>query len=566
MIGYVFAQRYQLEEFIGKGGMALVFRAKDMRTEHDVAVKILRPEYNGDQEFIERFRREALAASKMSHHNIVNLLDVGEEDGYHYLVLEYMRGRTLKAVIAEKGRLPESVVSQIAIRILSALQHAHSNGIIHRDIKPANILVNAEGHIKVADFGIARVAGSNTLSKNDSVMGSAHYFSPEQARGEDVSVASDIYSVGVVMYEMLTGKVPFDGDTPVAIALQHISSLPQPLRSVNDQVSPAMERVVLTALNKDPQNRFHSAADMARAIRAALNHPDIPDTGIGFTQTTDMRTQTNSNTNPNAGVRTNAGAARRKKKKRMGNILIVLLLTLLVLGGLAYGTVRIVSGIVSATSAPFLIGETEQEAVRIGRESGLTVEVVRQSDDKVPAGHVILQSREYQYKMKRGDVIVITVSTGPKEQGVPDLTGYSLEEARTEAEKYGFNLLVTQYADSEKNLNTVIEQTPAAGEMLAYGEIVQVVISGSVTVPPFTGLTRTQAMALADQTGLISFQFVEYPTADEMQYERIADQQPKSGERVMYNEKITLLVYVPKPAETAAPAADNTQSSEGQGQ
>ncbi|MBR5231128.1 MAG: Stk1 family PASTA domain-containing Ser/Thr kinase [Clostridia bacterium] len=567
MIGHVFAQRYQLEEFIGKGGMALVFRAKDMRTEHDVAVKILRPEFSGDQEFIQRFRREALAASKMSHHNIVNLLDVGEEDGYHYLVLEYMHGRTLKAVIAEKGKLPESVVSQIAIRILSALQHAHSNGIIHRDIKPANILVNAEGHIKVADFGIARVAGSNTLSKNDSVMGSAHYFSPEQARGDDVSFASDVYSVGVVMYEMLTGKVPFDGDTPVAIALQHISSLPQPLRTVNEQVSPAMERVVLAALNKDPNNRYHSAADMARAIRAALNHPDIPDTGLGYTQTTDMRTQTNTatNTNTNAGVRTNAAAARRKKKKRMGNIAIVLLLTVLILGGLAWGTVRIVSDIVNATTAPFLLGETEKEAIRIGRESGLIVEVVRQSDDKVPAGHVILQSREYQYEMKRGDVIVITVSTGPKEQGVPQLTGYSLEEARIEAEKYGFNLLVTQYADSEKPLNTVIEQTPAKGEMLAYGEIVQVVISGSVTVPPFVGLTRSQAITLADQTGLISLQFVEYPTADEMQYERIADQQPKSGERVMYNEKITLLVYVPKPANTAAPAATQ-QPQEGQAQ
>ena len=206
MIGRVFAQRYRLEEFIGKGGMALVFRATDLRTGHDVAVKILRPEFNNDKEFLERFEREALAASKMSHHNIVNLLDVGQEEGYRYLVMEYMRGRTLKEVIAEKGRLPERVAAQITIRILSALQHAHNNGIIHRDIKPQNILVNSEGLIKVADFGIARVAGSSTLSKGDNVMGSVHYFSPEQARGEDVTFASDIYSVGVVLYEMLTGQ------------------------------------------------------------------------------------------------------------------------------------------------------------------------------------------------------------------------------------------------------------------------------------------------------------------------------------------------------------------------
>lgn len=558
MIGHVFAQRYQLEEFVGKGGMALVFRATDMRTGHDVAVKILRPEFNNDQEFLDRFQREALAASKMSHHNIVNLLDVGNEDNYHYLVLEYMRGRTLKAVISDKGKLPESIAAQIAIRILSALQHAHSNGIIHRDIKPGNVLVNAEGHIKVADFGIARVAGSNTLSKNDSVIGSAHYFSPEQARGEDVTVASDIYSVGVVMYEMLTGRVPFDGDTPVAVALQHISALPQPLTALESSISPAMERVVLTALSKDPKNRYRSASDMARAIRAALNHPDTPDTGIAFTQTTDMRTGTSTRAN------TGTAVVRRKRKPRIRQTVIMLLLTMMVVGGLAYGTVRIVTDIINATEAPYLIGETEQEAVRIGKESGLVVEVVRQSDDKVEAGHVILQSREYQYKMKRGDVIVITVSTGPKEQGVPVLKGYTLDQARLEAEKYGFNLLVTQYVSSDQPLNTVLEQTPSAGEQLAYGEIVQVTISGSVSVPSFAGLTRSQAMTLANQTGLISFQFVEYPTTDETQYERIADQEPKQGERIMYNEQVTLLVYVPQVTQAPAQPAETPQM-DGQG-
>lgn len=554
MIGHVFAQRYQLEEFIGKGGMALVFRATDMRTGHDVAVKILRPEFNGDAEFLERFQREALAASKMSHHNIVNLLDVGNEDNYHYLVLEYMRGRTLKAVIAEKRKLPENIAAQIAIRILSALQHAHSNGIIHRDIKPGNVLVNNEGHIKVADFGIARVAGSNTLSKNDSVIGSAHYFSPEQAHGEDVTIASDIYSVGVVMYEMLTGRVPFDGDTPVAIALQHISSLPQPLTALEPGISPAMERVVLTALNKDPKNRYRNAADMARAIRAALDHPDTLDTSLGMTQATDARTSTIT--------RTNTGTVRRKRKIRLKHTVIMLLLTLLVIGGLSYGTVKIVSGIINATTAPFLVGETEQEAIRIGKESGLVVEVVRQSDDMVEAGLVILQSHEYQYKMKRGDVIVITVSTGPKEQGVPSLTGYTLENARLEVEKYGFNLLVTQYAESDQPLNTVLEQTPVAGEKLAYGEIVQVVISGSVTVPPFTGMTRSQALTLANELGLIIFQFVEYPTADETQYERIADQQPKAGERIMYNEQVTLLVYVPQTTEEPAQSSETSQDGQ----
>lgn len=542
MIGHVFAQRYQLEEFVGKGGMALVFRATDMRTGHDVAVKILRPEYNGDAEFIERFQREAVAASKMSHHNIVNLLDVGHEDNFHYLVLEFVRGRTLKAVIAEKGLLPENIAAQIAIRILSALQHAHSNGIIHRDIKPENVLVNGEGHVKVADFGIARVAGSNTLSKDDKVIGSAMYFSPEQARGEGVTISSDIYSVGVVMYEMLTGRIPFEGETPVAIALQHISSLPPALRSFNEKISPAMERVVLTALSKDPKNRYRNASEMARAIRAALEYPEALDEGLAVSTATDGRTRTTSNNSS----RTQIDMQRRRKKARIKQWAVMLTLTAVVIAALAYGTVYIVQGIVNTTAAPYLIGSTEQEAIEMGRESGLVVEVVRQSDDIVPAGQVIVQSREYQYKMKRGDVIVITVSTGPKEQGVPAMVGSSLENARAEAEKYGFSLLVTQSILSDQPLNTVLQQTPDAGEKLAYGDIVQVVVSGSVTVPQMTGLTRNQALEMAAKAGLSNYQFVEYATADETQFDRVADQRPKANERVLYNTQLTLLVYVPQ--------------------
>ena len=377
MIGRVFAQRYRLEEFIGKGGMALVFRATDLRTGHDVAVKILRPEFNNDKEFLERFEREALAASKMSHHNIVNLLDVGQEEGYRYLVMEYMRGRTLKEVIAEKGRLPERVAAQITIRILSALQHAHNNGIIHRDIKPQNILVNSEGLIKVADFGIARVAGSSTLSKGDNVMGSVHYFSPEQARGEDVTFASDIYSVGVVLYEMLTGQVPFDGDTPVSVAMQHISAQPKPPSLLADGISPAMEQVVLTAMSKEPRNRYRDAADMARAVRAALDHPDVA-AGTVSQNTPSQRTRS-------VDTGRNAVAARQRKRQRMRETLLILGLTLAALAVLSIGTVEIVRNIVNTVEAPYLIGETEENARRMGEDRGLRVEVTRQSDNKTPA-------------------------------------------------------------------------------------------------------------------------------------------------------------------------------------
>ena len=536
MIGRVFAQRYKLEEFIGKGGMALVFRASDLRTGHDVAVKVLRPELGNDEEFLERFRREALAASKMSHHNIVILLDVGEEDGYRYLVIEYMRGRTLKDIIQEKERLPEPVAGQIAIRILSALQHAHDNGIIHRDIKPQNVLINAEGMVKVADFGIARVAGSNTLTKGDNVMGSVHYFSPEQARGDSVTAASDIYSVGVVMYEMLTGKVPFDGDTPVSIALQHISTPPVPPSQMAEGISPAMERVVLTAMSKDMHSRYLDAADMARAIRAAMKNPQSEAEVVTMPVTALQE--------PVRTVAVNTEKLQRQRlKKQRRETLLAVALTVLVLAVLAYGGVVIARRIMNSTEAPFLIGETEENAIRIGQEKGIIVETVRQSDPKIPAGVVILQSKEYQYPMKRGERLVIFVSTGPEQQGVPDILGKSLENAQAEAQKYGFTVLVTQRIESDQNAGIVLEQDPAAGQMES-NKIIKVIVSGSVNVPRFIDMTRGQALNLARETGFNDVQIVEHETMDESKFDRVADQVPKEGERVLEDTQITLAIYV----------------------
>ena len=269
MKGMVFAERYKLEDFIGQGGMSLVYRAVDIRTGHSVAVKILKSEYNSDKEFLERFQREAQAASLMSHHNLVNLLDVGVEGEYRYLVLEYVNGNTLKDIIRQKGRLNYQTAIQITVRILSALQHAHDNGIIHRDIKPQNVLIHADGHVKVSDFGIARMTNAFTISKGDTVVGSVHYSSPEQATGSVVEATSDIYSTGVVMYEMLTGRVPFVGDTPVAVAMQHVQDPPPPITDFAPETPPAVVAVVMKALEKNPKNRFQSAREMADALMKA---------------------------------------------------------------------------------------------------------------------------------------------------------------------------------------------------------------------------------------------------------------------------------------------------------
>ena len=555
MIGKVLDNRYELVEFVGKGGMALVYRAIDRRTGHSVAVKILRPEYNQDAEFSSRFEREAIAASKMSHHNIVNLLDVGQDGDMRYLVMEYVKGRTLKDVIKQKGSLPPTVAAQIGIRILSALQHAHKNGIIHRDIKPQNILVNSDGLIKVADFGIARVAGSNTLSTSDLVMGSVHYFSPEQAKGESVTEASDLYSVGVVMYEMLTGRPPFDGETPVAIAMQHIGSKPVPISELNPTVPPAMERVVEKAMDKRPERRYQSALEMAQDLQRALQEPDgtwlgrLPDRPI------DSLAQQGGNTDRTQPVHT-----RKWFWTRVGMVgMVMVVLALLTMGG-----VLVYDQVVNTTEAPYCLDETEADAQRLVTRAGLNCEISRTSDAFKAAGYVIMQSPEFGTSMRKGETVFLTISTGPEKQAIPSITGKNVESARNELERLGFTLLaLPERTLSTSEWDTVLSQNPAEGELMPNGTVVQVVLSGgSVTLPDFVGMTQQDALFQIQQLHLNLVPPVRLiPVEDASQFDRVAAQlfsddkgnAYNPGDQVMQGTQVTLAVYVSSgPTETPA--------------
>ena len=558
MIGKVLDNRYELVEFIGKGGMALVYRAIDKRTGHNVAVKILRPEYNQDAEFCSRFEREAVAASKMSHHNIVNLLDVGQDDNMRYLVMEYVRGRTLKEVIKQKGALKPAVAAQIAIRILSALQHAHKNGIIHRDIKPQNILVHSDGLIKVGDFGIARVVGSNTISTDDIVMGSVHYFSPEQAKGEPVTVASDLYSVGVVLYEMLTGRPPFDGETSIAIAMQHIGSKAQPIHEIYPSVPPAVERVVEKAMEKRPERRYQSALEMAQDLQRALQEPD-GNWMDPISQIPSAQDQVTGNTGKLKPVHTSSWIW-----TRIG----VGLLAVAVLAGLVLGGLQIYDQVVNATSAPYCLDETEADALRLITRAGLSSEVIRISDAKKPAGYVNMQSPEFGTPMRKNETVFLTISTGPEEQAIPSITGYSVEEARNELERLGFTLLaLPERTLSNAAWDTVLSQNPEEGEMMPSGSVVQVTLSGgSVTLPDFVGMTRQEAFFMIQQLHLNLSEIREIPVDDSSQFERVAaqffsDEKSASysvGDQVMMHTQVTLAVYVsndPDANAGAEPAA-----------
>ena len=555
LIGKVFDERYEVVENVGKGGMALVFRAIDRRTRHSVALKVLRPEFSNDAEFLARFEREALAASKMSHHNIVNLLDVGIEGDLHYLVMEYVQGRTLKEIIQEKGALSTQTSVQIAVRILSALQHAHKNGIIHRDIKPQNILVHSEGLIKVADFGIARMAGTGTITDTDTVMGSVHYFSPEQAKGESVTFASDLYSVGVVMYEMLTGYVPFDGETPYQVAMQHISAQPRPMAELKEGIPSAIEQVVMTALQKNPLDRYQSAYEMAQALNEALELLEKGEEHAGTSSSDNTQIiKKQKQGRVSAWLKKHSRGRRRTIKRVLWTGISLIMLAVICFFGIKHMN----RYVFNAASAPYVLDETEDSAVRLIEKAGLVAKVSRASDNIKPAGTVILQTPEYDTDMLKGDTVYITVSTGPSEQPMPDFTSYTSENAAKEAEKYGMTLIVVGREMSDKPVGTILSQIPEAGTIMQGGGVVSVTVSGGrVEVPNLVGMDRDEALYLAQTCSLQITGIREIATSDPNAIGKVAaqlftnhDVSYKPGDYCMEGTSGELAVYVQMPEAT----------------
>ncbi|HPW41509.1 MAG TPA: Stk1 family PASTA domain-containing Ser/Thr kinase, partial [Bacillota bacterium] len=274
MIGRVLGDRYEILEKVGGGGMALVYKAKCRLLNRYVAIKVLRPEFTEDEEFVKKFRREAQSAASLSHPNIVGIYDVGTENNSYYIVMEYIKGQTLKELIKSKGTLGVEYSTNIAIQICYALEQAHKNNIVHRDIKSHNILIREDNSVKVTDFGIARAVSSSTITNTGNVIGSVHYFSPEQARGGYVDEKSDIYSLGVVMYEMLTGRLPFEGDSPIAVALKHIQEEPEPPSGINSRIPKAIEAIIMKCMEKEVSKRYNSASEIINDLRQSLVMPN----------------------------------------------------------------------------------------------------------------------------------------------------------------------------------------------------------------------------------------------------------------------------------------------------
>lgn len=543
-IGRVLAGRYQINGFIGEGGMSRVWRALDQNTGKNVAVKVLREEYSEDESFIRRFDREAQAASRMSHPNIVNLLDVGvEEDGTRYLVMEYVQGKTLKRFIQESGALRPEIAAQIIIRVLAALQHAHQNGVVHRDIKPQNILIDKEGTVKVADFGIARMANAQTVNQTDeSVMGSVYYFSPEQARGAAVDARSDIYSVGVVFYEMLTGKVPFTGDTPVAIAMQHLQTAPIPPAEVNPSVSSALDFVVLHAMEKKPRRRYQSAEEMLRDVRLAMEHPD---TILAAREEAERREKAERERE-----RRSKSVRRRVRVMRAALVTVFSLLLVGAIIGTGYFAVqRVVDEKSSLVEVPAVIGRMKEDAITMLISAGLEPAVTYDEYPLVKENLVADQSVAPGQKVEKGSFVTITVSRSVYETNIPTVTGVPLSEAQEILTNAGLVVSEIETQPSEAANMIVIQQLPDAGTNAHKGDSVKLIVSGGIVVmPSLQGMTRDQAEQTIIAYGLTLAGVYEEVVSDPAQIGVVTSQAPAMYSEILPGAAVTFTIG--KPSQT----------------
>ncbi len=499
LIGKVVSRRFRVEEVIGSGGMAVVYRAFDLKTHQTVALKVLREEYEHDEEYRERFQREAEVGRRLNHPNIVNLVDSGAVGGVRYIALEYVDGKTLKEIIQQKGTMQQEEAVHYALQILAALGHAHSRKIIHRDIKPQNLMVTRSGQLKMGDFGIAGIADTKTLTGDGSVIGSVHYFSPEQAKGMRATEASDLYSVGVILYEMLTGHVPFQGETAVSVAMMHLMKEPTPVEE-EAEVSPALAKIIRKALEKQPQNRYQSADAMIRDLRRGLRHPD------GAFMDNEKRRRSAP-----------AGTERPQTDRRMGTVILCLAIVLAVLAGFAgyrlYRTLFVVSDV------PDLAGLDASGAEKMLSGSDLQMGVQWEYDDAVAEGYVIGQEPAAGQTVDKGSTVLVRLSMGSDMIMVPYVAGMTQQEAEALITGNGFTVGTVTGTVSEVIRGMVVSQEPEAGARRKAGEAVNLTVSvGRVVVPELTNVREEEALQRIEQVGLsageVTYRDTRSPTQD----------------------------------------------------
>lgn len=531
MLGRMIAGRYEIVERIGSGGMGVVWKAKDKVLDRYVALKILRPEMSEDEGFVQRFRQEAKAAASLSHNNIVSIYDVGEDRGLHFIVMELVEGRTLRDILNETGSLSVDEALSVAAQICSGLAHAHASGIIHRDVKPQNILITRTGQVKVADFGIARALGAASNTGKSVVVGSASYLSPEQVKDGVVSAASDLYSLGIVLYEMLTGQVPYTGDTAVAVALQHVEGRIPSIREKRPDVPIELEMLITKALAKDPKDRFQSAQEMLAAMR---------------------RVSSRAISDPHAELMPEGDQKMSRQKKRSSNRALKLF-GVVVLVGLALGGYAIYAFnnwmSVPVVEVPDIVGKNQVEAQELLVERGLVPRLSAEKyDPDVPANTVISQSPLGGEKVKQGREVYYVLSKGESLVNVPDVRELTLREAQLELENNDLELgNVDHVFHDTVPEDHVITQNPRANTSVSIGTRVDLSVSKGpqeekTIVPRLIGLILDKAESTLKENSLELGEVSKVHT--NLTAGTVITQDPTEGTEVLAQSKVNVTISI----------------------
>ncbi len=581
LINTLFDGRYRILRKLGAGGMAKVYLAEDEDLGRRVAIKILSDRYANDESFVERFRREAKSAASLSHPNIVSIYDRGEAEGTYYIAMEVIEGRSLKELVLTRGALPVHQAVAYARQLLEALRFAHRHGIIHRDIKPHNVLVSADergksqdSRLKVTDFGIAR-HGASQMTEAGSIMGTAQYLSPEQARGAPVTAASDLYSAGIVLYEMLTGKVPFSGESAIEIAMKHVNELPKPPSQLRSEISPELDQIVLRALAKEPEDRYQSAEDFIEDLErveaglpisretseAATALLVAPPTG-GTTEVLPGESATRvvaPLTRPQVPPRRPPPPEYRyderpPKRRRFLPWLLVLLLIAAagIAGWYVYNQIQEQLEAREPVGVPNVVGIQEDRAVRLIENAELEPNVEREPSNDVPRGIVISQSPNAGVRIQKGDQVTIVVSSGPRQVEVPRVVGMNVDRAIQELDDAGLDWRTVDVF-SEAPVNRVVRQNPQAGQTVDEGTQVTLRVSQGVEtaeVPDVLQQSEESARQELQDAGF-EVQMTEAPS-DDTEEDLVSDQNPDPGVEAPVGSTVTITVST-GPEQTEVP-------------
>jgi eukaryotic-like serine/threonine-protein kinase len=565
--------RYKILEMIGGGGMANVYLAQDMILDREVAIKMLRLDFANEEEFIKRFQREAQSATSLAHPNIVSIYDVGEEDDIYYIVMEYVDGMTLKQYIQKHSPISIEKTIDIMRQLSSAISHAHQNHIIHRDIKPQNILIDHDGTVKITDFGIAMALSATSITQTNSVLGSVHYLSPEQARGGMATRKSDIYSLGIVMFELLSGRLPFSGESAVSIALKHLQSETPSLRRWNQDIPQSVENIVLKATAKDPFQRYDSVEEIEEELRTALDPERLDEPKFAIEEDmdatkaipviTDERPYSNiehtivhdKNGTEAAGTIPNdkaiEGKPVKKKKKKWPAIIIGVFFFLALLGILAITVLPDLMG-PKEVVLPDVTGKTQEEAVEILALEGFLIgDYLEQANEEVPANHVIKTNPPAGKTVKEGSEINLYVSTGKKRLKIEDYTGESFTEIAEELKEMGFKDVQKRDDPSdEEEPGTILEQDPAPdAEVIPDETVVTLTVSSgpeTFDLKDLTGLNQQSLNLYEDISGLTINASEEY--SEEVPKGEVMSQDPEAGKAMVEGDTVNVVISKgPKP-------------------